>query len=391
MGGASSGGANDPGTGGADGSGGSTHTSEPRPQLTDEAATEHDVLTYLASKGSVLSPTQDNWDPTTGLPGIEAMVPDFTVADMGGTHATVQAAIDAALAGGGSERIYIGVEPGTYRELVCINTSTPPITLYGTGAGPEETIIVYDNYAGKAKTEEEIGNPCSSSMGSTTYGTSGSSTAVVTANGFQAKNLTFSNDTDESSASGGVQAVALMTRGDQVVLDTVRLLGNQDTFYAKGVNPALAVRVYVLDSYIEGDTDFIFGDARIVIDRSIIHVVGDRKSNGVIVAPSTHALNPYGILITQSTITAGEGMNVVALGRAWDEGQGDLDNYLESVESGDYPNGAAVVRDTALDAPIAAAAWASAATTGRPFSSVDTEAPKNRLYEYKNSGEGSAP
>jgi pectinesterase len=213
---------------------------------------------------------------------------------------------------------------------------------------------------------------------------------VVSANGFEATNLTISNDTDESTASGATQAVALLTRGDQIVLDSVRLIGNQDTFYARGVSPALAVRVYVVDSYIEGDTDFIFGDARIVIENSTIHVVGDRKANGAIVAPSTHALNPYGILVTESTITAGEGMNVVALGRAWDEGQGDLANYLSSVESGDYPNGAAVIRDSQLDAPIGAAAWSSAATTGRPFSSIDTDAPKNRLYEYGNTGEGSA-
>ncbi len=49
----------------------------------------------------------------------------------------------------------------------------------------------------------------------------------------------------------------------------------------------------------------------------------------------------------------------------------------------------AVVRETLLDAPIPAEAWSAAATTGRPFSSVDTEAPKNRLYEYANSGPGS--
>ena len=78
------------------------------------------------------------------------------------------------------------------------------------------------------------------------------------------------------------------------------------------------------------------------------------------------------------------------MGRAWDEGQGDLESYLANVLTGDYPNGAAVLRDTVLNAPVAAAPWASAATTGRPFLSVATgDTPANRLYELNNSGGGS--
>jgi pectinesterase len=186
-----------------------------------------------------------------------------------------------------------------------------------------------------------------------------------------------------------MQAVALMTQGDQIVLEGLRLMGNQDTFYVRSMNPAMINRVYAKDCSIEGDTDFIFGNARLVIEGSSLHVVGGRKTNGVIVAPSTHALNEFGFLIQSSVITAGEGMLMVSLGRAWDESQGTLENYAASVAAGDYPNGAALVRESILDAPVSAAAWASAATTGRPFSSVDSEVPANRLYEYNNTGSGS--
>jgi pectinesterase len=358
-----------------------------RPQLDEAAAMEHTILGYLASSGSVANPKDDPWDPTAGLPAVSEMVADYSVAP-DGEYATVQSAVDAAIAAGGPDRVFIMVAAGSYRELVCIKGNTP-ITLYGTGATPAETTIVFDNYNGKAKTEEEQGNPCSATTGKTTYGTSGSATMAVTASDFHAKNLSIANDTDEATASGGLQAVALLTSGDQIVLDEVQLLGNQDTFYVKGVNAALITRVYVEDSTIAGDTDFIFGYARLVINNSTVHVVGDRRSDGVIVAPSTHAQNDFGILIANSTVTADEAITVVHLGRAWDESQGDVDSYAANVLTGDYPNGTAVFRDSVLDAPIADAAWSPAATTGRPFSAVATaDLPANRLYEYGNSGQG---
>ncbi len=360
-----------------------------RPQLSDAEAAEQTVLDALATRGSVVNPTDDPWDPTQGLPSVDSFVADYVVAAEGGTHATVQSAVDEAMAAGGAERVYIAIEPGSYRELVCIAGSDPPITLYGTGADASETRIVYDNYNSKEKPEDEVGQPCMSSAGKTSYGTSGSATFVVKASEFQAKNLTIENDTDESGISGSLQAVALLTLGDRIVFDEVRLLGNQDTFYAKAAHPAIAIRVYVEDSFIAGDTDFIFGDARLAVRNSTLHVVGDRRSDGVILAPSTHALNAFGFVIQDSEVTADENVTSVKLGRAWDESQGDLESYLSNVERGDYPNGMAVVRETLLDAPIAAEAWSAAATTGRPFSSVDTDAPKNRLYEYANSGPGS--
>jgi pectinesterase len=51
-----------------------------------------------------------------------------------------------------------------------------------------------------------------------------------------------------------------------------------------------------------------------------------------------------------------------------------------------YPNGQAVVRDSMLGAHVnATAPWASAATTGRTFSSTPTATlPANRLWEFND-------
>jgi pectinesterase len=114
----------------------------------------------------------------------------------------------------------------------------------------------------------------------------------------------------------------------------------------------------------------------------------------VVVAPSTDSRNPFGILITRSTFTADATAlaSSTALGRAWDESQVDVPTYLANVQTGVFPNGQAVVRESTLGPHIQAAApWRAAATTSRPYSSVAGAVPANRFYELANSGPGSAP
>jgi pectinesterase len=119
-----------------------------RPTLTPEQAAYFTVLAYLARTGSVTAPTTDAWDPTAGVGDVSTFTPMFTVAASGGTHTTVQAAVSAAVGVGGTARAFIRVMPGTYRELVCIPTNAPPITLYSTSGDASETTIVYDHLAG---------------------------------------------------------------------------------------------------------------------------------------------------------------------------------------------------------------------------------------------------
>jgi pectinesterase len=358
-----------------------------RPILTDEQAENFTVLAYLARTGPVTAPTVDNWDPTEGAGDVESFTPTYTVAASDGTHTSVQAAVTAAVSAGGTDRIYIRVMPGMYREVVCVPTNAPPITLYSTSTDASETTIAYDHLAGT--TVDSVVNTCFNPSG-TTYGTSGSSTFGVLASNFHAKNLTIANDGDETAIAGSVQGVALNTRGDRLVFDNVHLLANQDTLLVGSTNSSTIARAYFKNATIEGDVDFICGRGTAVFDGGTIRLATNRRANGNLLAPSTDSRNPYGFLVIGATFTAAEGAQAsgMTLGRAWDESQVDVPTYTTNVMTGVYPNGQAVVRDSMLGAHVnGTAPWASAATTSRPFSSTATETlPANRLYEFQNTG-----
>jgi pectinesterase len=143
--------------------------------------------------------------------------------------------------------------------------------------------------------------------------------------------------------------------------------------------------VYVKNSFVQGDTDFIFGRATAVFDGGTINYVTSRRGGGgTIVAPSTDPRNTFGFLVTGVDVTqTGTLTNSVYLGRAWDNGVSSASAYV----AGTSPNGQALVSESALGAFIRTAdPWAAAATSGRPFSDTG-----NRLYEYRNSGPGAAP
>ena len=210
-----------------------------RPQLSNADAANYTIAKYLASG-------PDAWDPTAGLGAASSFTPSFTVAaDGSGTHTTVQAALTAAASG--SARRYILIKPGTYRGVVSISGSTP-ITLYGADADATRVVIVNGESAGDAG------------------GTAQSSTFTTKAAGLQLMNLTISNDFATPASGSNIQAVALYTTGDKTVLQNVRLHGFQDTLYVDSPSATAIARVYIKDSFIEGDTDFIFGRAVLVID-----------------------------------------------------------------------------------------------------------------------------
>jgi pectinesterase len=366
-----------------------------RPLLAPAAADGFDVLDYLAAAGSLSTGlTRDDWDPTAGVGDVRTFTPDFLVAATGGTQTSVQAAITAAVTAGGSARRFIEVQPGTYREVVCVPNGAPPITLYSTDPDASLTQIVFNNNSGKVKAAGVAANPCNANLTGTTYGTSGSATFAAYANEFQAKNLSFVNDTNEATATGGLQAVALMTQGDRVLFENVRVLGNQDTLFAKTPDTNTVRRAYFKDCFVEGDTDFIFGRASFVLDGCTIRSLTSRTAGGVVAAPSTDARHPFGILIIRSSFIgdATAGASSTHLGRAWDESQVDVATYTTNVLSGAYPNGQALVRDSTLGPHIQSAGpWRSAATTDRPYASVaSATVPANRMYEFDNTLAGAA-
>ncbi|MDT0347397.1 pectinesterase family protein [Streptomyces sp. DSM 44938] len=295
------------------------------------------------------------------LPAARPAAADITVAQDGsGDHTTVQAAIDAVPAGNDAP-VTIDVAPGTYRELVHIPADKPHIRLTGTGDGPEDVTIVYDNSAGTAK------------PGGGTYGTSGSATFMADADDFQARNLTFANDFDEIAHAdqSGHQAVALRTRGDRILLENVVAEGDQDTLLLDSAAKGVVGRILVTDSTIRGNVDFIFGRASAVITDSVIEVTRrpDGSSSGYVTAPSTAAGTP-GFLITDSVITGDVSDRTYYLGRPWHAG-GDAALDPQTV-----------VRDTELSAAVRQTPWTD--MSGFPWE-------EDRFAEYHNTGPGAGP
>ncbi|GLY40775.1 pectinesterase [Amycolatopsis sp. NBRC 101858] len=274
-------------------------------------------------------------------------------ADGSGSFATVQAAIDAVPAGG-----TVSLMPGTYREVITVPASKTGITLRGTTGRAADVVIDYDNASGTKKPD------------GTTYGTTGSATATIAANGFTATALTFRNSFDRHAHPEitATQAVAVKATGDRMVFDNVTFLGHQDTLYADTATVGTTGRQYYRNCAISGDVDFLFGRATAVFDRATITAL-DRGSNpnGYLTAASTRRANTYGFLVVGSKVVSAAANASFYLGRPWHPG-GDVDAIAQ-----------VVVRETVLPAAIKATPW----TDMSGFSWKDA-----RFFEYRNTGPG---
>lgn len=358
-----------------------------RPQLTTAAAANYTTLDYLAKAGPIGALIEDDWDPTAGLGNASRFNPTYVVsADGTGTHTSLQSALDAvrnALDAGtpSADRIYILLKPGTYREVVCVDLA-PPVTIYGSSEDASAVQIIFDNNAGKPL-DGNI-NPCTAGDAST-YGPAASATLAVKSNDVEIKNVTIVNDFVEGSDpyANGQQAVAILTEGDRTNLENVRILGNHYTALFGTPDPGVVARVYLKDSYVAGDMQFIVGRATVVIESSEIHCVTSRLSPplGSIMAASTAAQNAFGFLVnkTRLTVDATTNSNWVLMGRSWDQG-------FTSYEAGNSPNGQIIVRDSWMDSHVQQTQpWGNALETARLY-----DCHGNRLYEYANIGPGSA-
>ncbi|MBL8308031.1 MAG: hypothetical protein JNM33_15170 [Rubrivivax sp.] len=352
-----------------------------RPQLTPEQAATMRIADYLAQGPAP-------WTP--GAFDATALKPDFVVAaDGSGTHRTVQAAVDA-VPDGSAQRHVIAIRPGTYREKLCVR-GKGPLVLLGDPADAAAVLIVAGSWNTQPKRAGiDAAHPCFPDLHAATHGTPGSASVVFASDGLTAAHLTIANDAmdkvkagvgypEGAGESGGAQAVALMTLGDRILLEDVRLLGHQDTLHTRQRTPGEPARVLVRGSLIAGDVDFIFGNATLVIDDSDILSRAGRRlpgNGGHVLAPSTRPGDRLGMLVTRSRFVAEPGVPgaSVSLGRAWDEGvkRGEW-------QPGVSPNGQALVRDSGLGPHLAP--W-SASTSRRPFSATGEQA--NRMAEFNN-------
>lgn len=216
--------------------------------------------------------------------------PNITVAaDGSGDVKTVGEAI-AKVPENNKKRFTIFIKKGVYNEQVRIPANKPFITFVGESA--ETTKIVFDINNKRAGT------------------TSAAYAVYIGGHDFHAENLTFENSFDYKANIGqsGSQAVALLSEADRLVFKNCKFLGWQDTLYAKNG------RQYFENCYIEGNVDFIFGQATAVFENCTIHSKGD----GYITAPMRFSeTETSGFVFSNSKLTGENTDKGVFLGRPW--------------------------------------------------------------------------
>jgi polygalacturonase len=226
----------------------------------------------------------------------------YVAVDGTGDYYSIQRAIDVAPASGA----VISVAPGIYHEVLTVNK--PNIVLRGPYPDASKSVVVADKSSGTAG------------------GTLNSATVNVLADDFLAENISFVNDYNRTHPQlpQGSQAVALLVRGDRGIFENVRILGNQDTLYA-GVGECTGngegrtcpvARQYFDRCHIEGNVDFIFGDAKSVFDHCVIR--STEHFEGFITAQSkSYAAQDSGFVFRDCRLEAAPGVGNVYLGRPW--------------------------------------------------------------------------
>jgi hypothetical protein len=213
-------------------------------------------------------------------------------------YSTVQGAVDAVAGQSEFDRANIFIAPARYHEIVTINK--PYISFIGTGASPSATTISFSRAL---------------VVGGSSYGQVVEIQTDAVA--FMARNLTFENSLPDQDHGPGL---AVRSRADRVIFDNVRILGYQDTLFLDEIS-----RLYIRDSFVTGDADFIFGDATAVFD----HCTIESTDAGWITASSTSAATANGFVFLDCTLVAGRDRNpavddntsagprTVFLGRPW--------------------------------------------------------------------------
>lgn len=220
----------------------------------------------------------------------------FTVAQDGsGDFRTIQEAINA-VRDLSQQRVTIHIRKGVYREKLVIPSWKTMITLEGESR--DSTIISYADYSGKPYPGGR------DAFGKDKFTTYTSYAVLVEGNDFSAKDLTI-----ENTAGRVGQAVALHVEGDRCVISNCRLLGNQDTLYA-GTEGS---RQYYTHCFIEGTTDFIFGEATAVFDHCVIRSL----INSYITAAATTPRQTFGFVFLDCRLIADTAAKKVFLGRPW--------------------------------------------------------------------------
>ncbi|MGB3611615.1 MAG: pectinesterase family protein [Cellvibrio sp.] len=311
--------------------------------------------------------------------GYQAIVTqDKALAEKHGYFHSIQAALDAApVRAGMPYRIFI--EQGDYYEKLIIDKPD----IHFIGAGMNKTRIHFDAYAGQVS---EPGK---------TWGTRGSGTIIVRAEGVQLHRLTVENTFDfvnnDALENGDPQkvrdsqavALHLDAGSDRVLVREVKLLGFQDTLFVD------AGRAWFDHSVIAGNVDFIFGAGNALFtDSEIITRIRGRENfpHAYVTAPSTQIADEFGLTFIRCRLTREPGVpdNSTPLGRPWHPTR----NFPDGRYADPDAIGKAVFIDTEMDAHITQDGWYWMGGTTRdggkePFMPEDA-----RFFEYQSRGAG---
>ncbi len=268
---------------------------------------------------------------------------EITVAQDGsGDFEKIQEAVNSVRDLGPGE-VLIRIKNGIYKEKLVIPSWKRNLTLVGEDR--KKTVITNEDYSGKI---DPVTNE--------TLNTFTSYTVLVRGNDIKIENLTIENTWCDRG-----QAVALLVEGDRFIIKNSRILGCQDTIYAASENS----RQLYLNCYIEGTTDFIFGQATAVFQHCTIKSL----ANSFITAAATPENRDFGFVFFNSKLIAAEDIDKVYLGRPW------------------RPFAKTVFINTEMDEHIVAEGW-------DPWKG-DTMFPNKEITtfyaEFESSGKGAAP
>lgn len=238
---------------------------------------------YLLLFISVSVQSQDKLYPTTIIVAKEG------IAD----YHCIQDAVNAVRAYS-PQHITIFIKNGIYKEKILMPSWFTNVSIIGENK--DSTIISHADYSSKFISTDTINIK-------ERFSTFNSYTLRVQGNDISIENLTIRNDAGRVG-----QAVALHVDGDRFVIKNCKLLGNQDTLLT-----ASEGREYFDHCYIEGTTDFIFGNATAVFESCIIKSL----VNSFITAASTTTHQQFGYVFLNCQLIASPEATKVYLGRPW--------------------------------------------------------------------------
>jgi pectinesterase len=272
---------------------------------------------------------------------------------------TVKDALDAAAKMNPTsedQRITIHIAPGTYRAQLKI--STPYITLVNSDPSKEVKITWYYGFGyqyysagsdGFYDSDRAIDKYSKYHVSEGKWGGSVYLTSSATA--FKAENIVFENSFNKyvtqeelndgielcknfpQSYSGTIRdrksttddvaskvqterAAAMIIEADRAEFKNCSFIGSQDTLYT---GSAGTLRNYFKKCFIEGNTDYIFGDGNSIFDNCTLNFCGysDQASAGYLTAAKDTAT--YGYLFRNCTVTANNNNKQTAnfFGRPW--------------------------------------------------------------------------